>query len=128
LPIVPAEAATIIARQISPAPSSAEPPLAGADFVPTEAEEPDSALAVVFEEFKEDMEAGSASADDQDPETHYNMGVAFKEMGLLEEAIGELQKVCHALDHGHPFPHVLQVYTWLAECLMNKGDSHGRVL
>ena len=42
-------------------------------------------------------------------------------MGLLDEAIGELQKVCYAIDHGRPFPHVLQVYTWLAECLVNKG-------
>jgi pilus assembly protein FimV len=128
LPIVPAEAATIVARQISPAPSSVEPGLpVGADFVPAGAEEPESALAGVFEEFKEDMEAGSASADEEDPETHYNLGVAFKEMGLLEEAIGELQKVCHALDHGHPFPHVLQVYTWLAECLMNKGAPQAAI-
>ena len=27
-----------------------------------------------------------------DYETHYNLGIAFKEMGLMEEAIGEFQK------------------------------------
>ena len=73
------------------------------------------------------MEAGGAASDEQDPETHYNLGVAFKEMGLLEEAIGELQKVCHAIDHGHAFPHVLQVYTWLAECLLNKGAPQAAI-
>ena len=114
LPLVPAEAATIVARPI-------EPP-------PTPPSEAGSQLAVVFEEFKEDMEAGGdAASDEQDPETHYNLGVAFKEMGLLEEAIGELQKVCHAIDHGHAFPHVLQVYTWLAECLLNKGAPQAAI-
>jgi tetratricopeptide (TPR) repeat protein len=86
-----------------------------------------SALSDIFEEFKEDMEADGAIADEQDPETHYNLGVAFKEMGLLEEAIGELQKVCHIIDRGHPFPHVLQVYTWLAECLVNKGAPQAAI-
>lgn len=113
LPLVPAEAATIVARPLEP---------------PTPApSESNSQLAAVFEEFKEDMEAGGDAADDQDPETHYNLGVAFKEMGLLEEAIGELQKVCHAIDQGHAFPHVLQVYTWLAECLMNKGAPQAAI-
>ena len=58
---------------------------------------------------------------DEDPETHYNLGVAFREMGLLDEAIGELQKVCQAVDHGHPFPQVMQTYTWLAQCFLDKG-------
>jgi tetratricopeptide (TPR) repeat protein len=112
MPVVPA-AATIVTPQMSPA---SPPP-----------QEPDSALAGVFEEFKEDMEADVAAAEEQDPETHYNLGLAFKEMGLLDEAIGELQKVCHALDRGHTFPQVLQVYTWLAECLTNKGAPQAAI-
>jgi tetratricopeptide (TPR) repeat protein len=113
LPVVPAAAATIIT---SAAAQSPPPP-----------EEPGSALADVFGEFKEEMEADSAAADDQDPETHYNLGVAFKEMGLLDEAIGELQKVCQAIDRGETFPHVLQVYTWLAECLRNQGAPQAAI-
>ena len=62
----------------------------------------------------------SATAD-EDPETHYNLGVAFREMGLLDEAIGELQKVCQAVDRGHPFPQIMQTYTWLAQCFLDKG-------
>ncbi len=110
MPVVPASAATIVSQQM-----------------PQGAQESGSALAGIFEEFKEDMEAEGATADEQDPETHYNLGVAFKEMGLLEEAIGELQKVCYFIDHGHPFPHVLQVYTWLAACLLNKGAPQAAI-
>lgn len=77
-------------------------------------------LAEMFGELKQDLEEETGSTDD-DPETHYNLGVAFREMGLLDEAIGELQKVCQAVDHGHSFPHVMQTYTWLAQCFLDKG-------
>jgi len=110
MPMVTAAAATIVSQQMPHGP-----------------QESGSGLSDIFEEFKEDMEAEGAAADEHDPETHYNLGVAFKEMGLLDEAIGELQKVCHFIDHGHPFPHVLQVYTWLAECLLNKGAPQASI-
>jgi hypothetical protein len=77
-------------------------------------------LADMFGEIRHELEEDVASAE-EDPETHYNLGVAFREMGLLDEAIGELQKVCQAIDHGHPFPQVMQTYTWLAQCFLDKG-------
>jgi tetratricopeptide (TPR) repeat protein len=77
-------------------------------------------LADMFGELKQELEEDSA-ATDEDPETHYNLGVAFREMGLLDEAIGELQKVCQAVDRGHPFPHIMQTYTWLSQCFLDKG-------
>jgi tetratricopeptide (TPR) repeat protein len=77
-------------------------------------------LAEMFGELKQDLESGSAAAE-EDPETHYNLGIAFREMGLLDEAIGELQKTCQAVDRGHPFPQVMQTYTWLAQCFLDKG-------
>jgi tetratricopeptide (TPR) repeat protein len=77
-------------------------------------------LAGMFGELKQELEEGS-NATEEDPETHYNLGVAFREMGLLDEAIGELQKVCQAVEHGHPFPHVMQTYTWLSQCFLDKG-------
>ncbi len=77
-------------------------------------------LAEMFGELKHDLEAGS-SVTEEDPETHYNLGIAFREMGLLDEAIGELQKTCQAVDRGHPFPQVMQTYTWLAQCFLDKG-------
>jgi tetratricopeptide (TPR) repeat protein len=78
-----------------------------------------SALADIFDEFKEDVE--ETQGEPEDPDTHYNLGVAFKEMGLMDEAIGELQKVCQAIEHGHPFSQVMQAYTWLAHCFVEKG-------
>jgi tetratricopeptide (TPR) repeat protein len=110
---VPASAATIVPARHSPAALSRD--------------DTDSALAGIFGEFKNEMETEGAVTGDQDPETHYNLGVAFKEMGLLEEAIGEFQKVCRAIDYGQPFTHVLEVYTWLAECLMNKGAPQAAI-
>jgi tetratricopeptide (TPR) repeat protein len=77
-------------------------------------------LAEMFGELKDDLESG-ATAEEEDPETHYNLGIAFREMGLLDEAIGELQKTCQAVDRGHPFPQVMQTYTWLAQCFLDKG-------
>jgi hypothetical protein len=76
-------------------------------------------LAGLFAEFKHDLEQNSA--DTEDPETHYNLGVAFKEMGLLDEAIGELQKVCKAIERGQTFSQTIQAYTWLADCFVQKG-------
>ncbi len=77
-------------------------------------------LAEMFGELKQDLESGSAAVE-EDPETHYNLGIAFREMGLLDEAIGELQKTCQAVDRGHAFPQVMQTYTWLAQCFLDKG-------
>jgi pilus assembly protein FimV len=77
-------------------------------------------LADMFGELKHELEEETTSAD-EDPETHYNLGVAFREMGLLDEAIGELQKVCQSAEHGHPFPQIMQTYTWLAQCFLDKG-------
>jgi hypothetical protein len=83
-------------------------------------------LADMFGELKQELEEGGASAD-EDPETHYNLGVAFREMGLLDEAIGEFQKVCQASEHGHAFSQLMQTYTWLAQCFLDKGVPEAAV-
>ena len=77
-------------------------------------------ISDMFSELKQDLEQDTNVAT-EDPETHYNLGVAFREMGLLDEAISELQKVCQAVDRGNPFPHLMQAYTWLAQCFLDKG-------
>jgi tetratricopeptide (TPR) repeat protein len=83
-------------------------------------------LAEMFGELKQDLEADVA-ASDEDPETHYNLGIAFREMGLLDEAIGELQKACQSFDRGHPFQQIMQTYTWLAQCFLEKGVPEAAV-
>jgi pilus assembly protein FimV len=76
-------------------------------------------LAGMFGDLKQELEEDLSTTTD-DPETHYNLGVAFREMGLLDEAISELQKVCQAVDRGHPFPFIMQTYTWLSQCFLDK--------
>jgi pilus assembly protein FimV len=137
-----ASAASGAAPQAVPAPPIAQPPAAAATAAqptgtasmfratvrPTSgaatSAKPDLAasvdLADMFGEIRHELEEEVASAE-EDPETHYNLGVAFREMGLLDEAIGELQKVCQAIEHGHGFPQVMQTYTWLAQCFLDKG-------
>lgn len=43
----------------------------------------------VFSEFKKGIES---QIDSEDAEAHYNLGIAYKEMGLIDDAVGELQK------------------------------------
>jgi len=78
-------------------------------------------LSDMFGALKHELEEENNAGTDEDPETHYNLGVAFREMGLLEEAIGELQKVCQSVERGYPFPQIMQTYTWLAQCFLDKG-------
>jgi tetratricopeptide (TPR) repeat protein len=77
-------------------------------------------LKEVFEEFR--AELGEMGAEDEDLETHYNLGVAFREMGLLEEAIGEFQKVAKASDRGKAFRYAMQCSTLLGLAFMEKGQ------
>lgn len=102
-----------VAAQAAPALVAADP------------QQANSTLSDLLDEFKEGIEEPAADGDD--PDTHYNLGVAFREMGLLDEAIGELQKVCRALDNGSPFSQPIQAYTWLAQCLVDKGAPQAAI-
>jgi tetratricopeptide (TPR) repeat protein len=63
---------------------------------------------------------GAAAAAKGDPETHYNLGVAFREMALLDEAIGEFQKVVKGSGKGNYPANFLQACSLLAICFMEK--------
>ena len=79
-------------------------------------------LKDVFDEFR--AELGEMGAEDEDLETHYNLGIAFREMGLLEEAIGEFQKVAKANDRGKAFRYAMQCSTLLGLAFMEKGQPN----
>jgi len=97
-----------------PAPASVarvEAPLSAAEHEP---------LKEVFDEFR--AELGEMGAEDEDLETHYNLGIAFREMGLLEEAISEFQKVAKANEKGKAFRYAMQCCTLLGLAFMEKGQ------
>jgi tetratricopeptide (TPR) repeat protein len=77
-------------------------------------------LKEVFDEFR--AELGEMGGEEEDLETHYNLGIAFREMGLLEEAISEFQKVAKASERGRPFPYNMQCYTLLGLAFMDRGQ------
>jgi len=106
--------------ELSPPPAPPSAPRAGPATIstaPTAA--PASTLNGLLEEIGEAPGMGPYKEDD--PETHYNLGVAFREMNLLDEAIGEFQKVVKgAGKRPHP-PNYLQACSLLAICFMDKG-------
>jgi pilus assembly protein FimV len=77
-------------------------------------------LKEVFDEFR--AELGEMGAEDEDLETHYNLGIAFREMGLVEEAISEFQKVAKASERGRPFRYAMQCYTLLGLAFIERGQ------
>ena len=77
-------------------------------------------LKEVFDEFR--AELGEMGGEEEDLETHYNLGIAFREMGLLEEAISEFQKVAKATDRGRAFRYTMQCCTLLGLAFMEKGQ------
>jgi pilus assembly protein FimV len=80
-----------------------------------------SPLKEVFDDFRAEL-GEMGGAEDEDLETHYNLGTAFREMGLLDEAISEFQKVAKAIEHGKPFRYGMQCCTLLGLAFMEKGQ------
>jgi len=113
-PAIPVAAAHVppAAPSSAPAKSPAAPPSA--------ADENADPLHQVFEEFR--AELGEIDTHEEDIETHYNLGVAYREMGLLEEAISEFQKVAKVSDRNNAFRHALQCCTLLGLSFMEKGQ------
>jgi tetratricopeptide (TPR) repeat protein len=77
-----------------------------------------SVFGDLLQDFEQDLAAPQDN--DSDPETHFNLGIAFREMGLLDEAIGELQKVCRVTGQGMSAARAQQAYIWLATCFVEK--------
>jgi tetratricopeptide (TPR) repeat protein len=58
----------------------------------------------------------SENVEEEDHQSHYDLGVAYKEMGLLDEAIAEFQKALRAPSNRVP------TYEALGQCFMEKGQ------
>ena len=104
------------AAQHEPAPAS--PHKAGSEPEVSQIEV--GPLKEVFDEFR--AELGEMGGEEEDLETHYNLGIAFREMGLLDEAISEFQKVAKAAENGRKFPYTMQCYTLLGLAFMDRAQ------
>jgi len=100
--------------QAAPPPED-QPPVAGAALL----SDPGGPLSEIFDSFRAEVDELQM---DEDPETHYNLGIAYREMGLLEEAISEFQKVIQAHDRTRDFRYAMQCCTLLALAFMEKGQ------
>jgi tetratricopeptide (TPR) repeat protein len=72
----------------------------------------DSGLADIFKEFKKGVDKQLGK---EDYDTRYNLGIAYKEMGLIDEAIAEFQLA--AKDESR----TLECSSMLGICFMEKG-------
>ena len=103
-----------------PEPVAAAPVAPASAPVPEPTAESLNQLAEVFQEFRNEL--GELGEEDEDLETHYNLGIAYREMGLLDEAIGEFQRVAKAVQKGKPFRYAMNCSTLLGLCFMDKGE------
>jgi tetratricopeptide (TPR) repeat protein len=72
----------------------------------------DSGLAEIFKEFKKGVDKQLGQ---EDYDTRYNLGIAYKEMGLVDEAIAEFQLA--AKDERR----LLECSSMLGICFLDKG-------
>jgi tetratricopeptide (TPR) repeat protein len=80
----------------------------------------DAGLAEIFEEYRVSAEGDSDAHSNGDYETHYNLGLAYKEMELFEEALEEFQIAAGLVDPSDGTPRYLQCCNLLGHCFMQK--------
>ena len=85
----------------------------------------DAGLAELFEEFRVAEEGDTVG---EDFETHYNMGTAYKEMDLIDEAIQEFQISAGLVKPGDGTSRFLQCCNLLGHCFMQKGMPEAAVI
>ncbi len=79
------------------------------DVAPTGDENAD--FAEMLRRFKQGV---AANVEEEDYSSHYDLGVAFKEMGLIDEAIAEFQKALRGEDHR------VRAYEALGQCFVEQ--------
>lgn len=88
---------------------------------PEKAQGIDPGLAEIFEEHRMSSESDADANGDGDYETHYNLGLAYKEMDLFEEALEEFQIAAGLVDPADGTPRYLHCCNLLGHCFMAKG-------
>jgi tetratricopeptide (TPR) repeat protein len=80
----------------------------------------DAGLAEIFEEHRVSAEGDPDTHSNGDYETHYNLGLAYKEMDLFEEALEEFQTAASLVNPADGTPRYLQCCNLLGHCFMQK--------
>jgi tetratricopeptide (TPR) repeat protein len=81
----------------------------------------DPGLAAIFDEFREAVEDSEEEEAGEDFDTHYQMGLAYREMGLLDQSVEEFQAATGLTAPGDGTPRFLQCCNLLGHCFMEKG-------
>jgi len=100
------------------APAELQAPVSEADMIASQGKSHNE-LKEVFDEFRAEL---GELEEDEDVETHYNLGIAYREMDLVEEAISEFQKVAKMVQNGKAFRYSMQCYTLLGLCFMGRSE------
>ncbi len=70
-----------------------------------------------FTDMLEKFKAGiAANVDDEDFDSHYDLGVAYKEMGLIDEAIFQFQKALRGATQR------IRAYEALGQCFIDRNE------
>jgi tetratricopeptide (TPR) repeat protein len=70
-----------------------------------------------FGDMLEKFKAGvAANVDDEDFDSHYDLGIAYREMGLIDEAVAEFQKALRGSAQR------LRAYEALGQCFIDRGE------
>jgi tetratricopeptide (TPR) repeat protein len=70
-----------------------------------------------FTDMLEKFKAGvAANVDDEDFDSHYDLGIAYKEMGLIDEAIAEFQKALRGATQR------IRAYEALGQCFIDRNE------
>ncbi|MEW6067513.1 MAG: tetratricopeptide repeat protein [Nitrospirota bacterium] len=104
-----------IEEKIKPIEEKIEPAIPEGEIVEVEGTEEISLGSEVMDMFNEFKKGLEKELEDEDYETHYNLGIAYKEMGLIDDAIKEFQT---SLKDPKKF---IPSSTMLGMCYMGKG-------
>lgn len=81
----------------------------------------DAGLAEIFEEYRASSESEGEAAANGDYETHYNLGLAYKDMDLFEDALEEFQMAANLTSPGDGTGRYLQCCNLLGHCFVQTG-------
>jgi tetratricopeptide (TPR) repeat protein len=110
------------------APANGKPPRAEQSPAKRAAVTLDPGLAAVFDEFRNSVEEDEETETAADYETHYNTGLAYMEMGMLDLAVEEFQTAITTVAPADGTPHYLQCCNLLGHCFMQQAMPRAAVL